>query len=181
MLYRSRWNLWEIPVKATICITFTKSNLPQVFHMEFVLTNALLYKCTFSATCFNDYFCPYGMKSPSSLLFFCSSPTNSTFKHFFCLKKTYSYSILSITYIFCIFYYTQCSLWWKSSYFLQNASLIFILVFLCIFTFLLCHGDTKPNPGPKRLKPNYLSICHWNLNSISAHKFQLIKSTQFYL
>ena len=33
------------------------------------------------------------------------------------------------------------------------------------------YGDIEQNPGPK---PNYcqsFSICHWNLNSISAHNF----------
>ena len=53
-------------------------------------------------------------------------------------------------------------------YFVKGANNV-ILAFLYISTFLLGHGDIERNPGANRLKPNYLSICHWNLNSISAH------------
>ena len=40
-----------------------------------------------------------------------------------------------------------------------------------IFILLLCHGDVEPNPGPKKLKKNSLSVCDWNLNSLSALNF----------
>ena len=67
-------------------------------------------------------------------------------------------------------------------YYLVNGAniIIIILTFLYIFTFLLCHGDIELNPGPKRLKPNYLSICYWNLNSISAHNFSKIAQLKAY-
>ena len=32
-------------------------------------------------------------------------------------------------------------------------------------------GDIEENPGPKANSYDYLSICHWNLNSICAHNF----------
>ena len=32
-------------------------------------------------------------------------------------------------------------------------------------------GDIEPNPGPKPSSCQSFSICHWNLNSISAHNF----------
>ena len=32
-------------------------------------------------------------------------------------------------------------------------------------------GDIEQNPGPKPNSCECLSICHWNLNSISAHNF----------
>ena len=48
-----------------------------------------------------------------------------------------------------------------------------------IFALLLCHGDIEINPGPKKLKKNSLSVCHWNLNSLSAHNFS--KLTQLKL
>ena len=32
-------------------------------------------------------------------------------------------------------------------------------------------GDIEMNPGPKPSSCNKFSICHWNLNSISAHNF----------
>ena len=34
---------------------------------------------------------------------------------------------------------------------------------------VLLSGDVEINPGPKRTLKASLSICHWNLNSISAH------------
>ena len=48
---------------------------------------------------------------------------------------------------------------------------ITVITLLYIFVLLLCHGDIEPNPGPKKLKKNSLSVCHWNLNSLSAHNF----------
>ena len=39
------------------------------------------------------------------------------------------------------------------------------------FILLLCHGNTEPNPGPKKLK-NW----NWNLNNLSVHNFS--KPTQ---
>ena len=36
---------------------------------------------------------------------------------------------------------------------------------------LFLSGDVELNPGPKRNSSNAFSICHWNLNSISAHNY----------
>ena len=36
-------------------------------------------------------------------------------------------------------------------------------------------GDVKENPGPKPSFSQIFSICHWNVNSISAHNY--IKSS----
>ena len=36
---------------------------------------------------------------------------------------------------------------------------------------LLLSGDAELNPGPKRNYSCAFSICHWNLNSISAHNY----------
>ena len=36
---------------------------------------------------------------------------------------------------------------------------------------ILLSADIKLNPGPKRASTSNISICHWNLNSISAHNF----------
>ena len=35
----------------------------------------------------------------------------------------------------------------------------------------LLNGDVELNPGPKRNSRNVFSICHWNLNSMSAHNY----------
>ena len=40
-----------------------------------------------------------------------------------------------------------------------------------MFIILRYHGDTEPNPGPRKLKTINFSNCHWNLNSLSAHNF----------
>ena len=54
---------------------------------------------------------------------------------------------------------------------LPKCPYISLLTLLYIFSFLLCNGDIEPNPGPRKFKQNSLSICHWNLNTLSAHNF----------
>ena len=44
--------------------------------------------------------------------------------------------------------------------------LLSILIMLC--------GDAEINPGPKTISQEGFSICHWNLNSITAHNFAKI-------
>ena len=39
---------------------------------------------------------------------------------------------------------------------------------------ILLSGDIETNPGPKPISGQSLSICYWNLNSISAHKYTKI-------
>ena len=58
---------------------------------------------------------------------------------------------------------------------------ITVITFLYIFVLLLCHGDIEPNPGPKKLKNNSLSVCHWNLNSLSAHNFSKLTQMKAYI
>ena len=36
---------------------------------------------------------------------------------------------------------------------------------------ILLSTDVELNPGPKRASTSNISICHWNLNSISAHNY----------
>ena len=44
---------------------------------------------------------------------------------------------------------------------------------------LIEHGDIELNPGPnKKTKP--LSCCHWNVNSLAAHKFLKKSSIEAY-
>ena len=52
-----------------------------------------------------------------------------------------------------------------------KSTLLFLLTFLCILILLQCHGDIELNPGPRKSKGNTVSVCHWNLNSITAHNF----------
>ena len=36
---------------------------------------------------------------------------------------------------------------------------------------IILSGDIEKNPGPKPSSRDKFSICHWNLNIISAHNF----------
>ena len=40
---------------------------------------------------------------------------------------------------------------------------------------LLISGETESNPGPRRRDScNNFSVCHWNLNNMTAYKFEKI-------
>ena len=45
----------------------------------------------------------------------------------------------------------------------------------------LLNGDIENNPGPKRNLSNHFTVCHWNLNSISAHNFAKVQLLEAYL
>ena len=78
----------------------------------------------------------------------------------------------------------------------KNLGSIFECLFLCLYCFenflftlltllyiislLRCHGDIELNPGPRKSKENTLSVCHWNLNSISAHNFSKLTQLRAY-
>ena len=49
-----------------------------------------------------------------------------------------------------------------------------------MFILLQCHGDIEKNPGPRKLKKS-LSVCHWNLTSLTAQflKTYLAESIYF--
>ena len=53
----------------------------------------------------------------------------------------------------------------------------FFYVFILIYCLRLCSslillsGDIETNPGPTPSSGQCFSICHWNLNSITAHNF----------
>ena len=44
-----------------------------------------------------------------------------------------------------------------------------------------CSDDIEGNPGPKPNFCEYLSICHWNLNSICAHNFIKLSLLRAYI
>ena len=58
---------------------------------------------------------------------------------------------------------------------------IIIITLLFIFALLLCHRDIEINPGPKKLKKKSLFVCHWNLNSLSAHSFSKLTKLKAYI
>ena len=49
-----------------------------------------------------------------------------------------------------------------------------------LFLFLQCHGDIEPNSGPINIKKNSIFVCHWNLNSLSAHNFSKLTQLKAY-
>ena len=45
-------------------------------------------------------------------------------------------------------------------------------ILICLYSLLLMlNCDVEINPGPFSNCKEYFSICHWNLNSISAHDY----------
>ena len=42
-------------------------------------------------------------------------------------------------------------------------------------------GDIEENPGPKPSSNQSFSICHWNLNSISAHNYIKVSLLRAYI
>ena len=54
------------------------------------------------------------------------------------------------------------------------------ITLLFIFALLLCHGDIEIDPDSKKFKKNSLSVCHWNLNSFSAHNFSKLTQLKAY-
>ena len=56
----------------------------------------------------------------------------------------------------------------------RKISMEFFVCFLFLMGFsllILLTGDVEKNPGPKRTPKASLSVCHRNLNSISAHDY----------
>ena len=43
-------------------------------------------------------------------------------------------------------------------------------IWFCL-TIIKLSGDTEENAGPKRNSNQSFFICHWNLNSITAHSY----------
>ena len=56
-----------------------------------------------------------------------------------------------------------------------------LLTLLYMFLLLRSHGDIELNPGPRKSNDNNLSVCHWNLNSITAHKFSKLTQLKAYI
>ena len=50
-----------------------------------------------------------------------------------------------------------------------------------IFVLLRRHVDIELYPGPRKSKGNTVSVCHWNLNSITAHNFSKLTKLIAYI
>ena len=62
-----------------------------------------------------------------------------------------------------------------------KSTLLFLLAFLYISVLLRPYGEIELNPGPRKSKGNTVSVCHWNLNSITAHKFSKLTQLKAYV
>ena len=58
---------------------------------------------------------------------------------------------------------------------------IFLFTLLYLFVLLQCDKDIELNPGPKNLKNKLLSVCHWNLNSLTAHNYSKLTQLKAYV
>ena len=62
-----------------------------------------------------------------------------------------------------------------------ESAYIFLFTLLYLFVLLQCHRDIEPNPGPKTLKNKLLSVCHGNLNSLTAHNYSKLMQLKAYI
>ena len=61
-----------------------------------------------------------------------------------------------------------------------ESAYISLFTLLYLFALLQCHGDIELNPGPKKLRNKSLSVCHWNLNSLTAHNYSKLTQLKAY-
>ena len=87
-----------------------------------------------------------------------SSHSSLTFYFFFCVLLLSKGNVLKINTKFCVLF------------FLFHNIVACVLVCLCSFQ-LVISGAVEINPGPLNNCKGYSSVCHWNLNSISAHDY----------
>ena len=88
--------------------------------------------------------------------------------------------IFLITFLFSKGYVSKISLKLYISIFLLFNILLGVLVWLCSCLIILS-GDTEVNPGPKNSVSECLSVCHWNLNSISDHDYSKLVPLKAYI
>ena len=91
--------------------------------------------------------------------------------------------IFLITFLFSKSYVSKISTKLYISIFLLSNILLGVLAWLC-GCLIIFSSDAELNPGPKNNFSEYLSICHWNRNSISAQDYSklfLLKAFFIYL
>ena len=120
----------------------------------------------------------------ASNFFFCSYDARISFKN---LLPVLSFLLIVL---FCILL-RKCSLIWITFCAKLRlgtsrraiSSLFYVFVLICYFlwcsSLILLSGDIKTNPGliPSSEK---FSVCHWNLNSITAHNYDKLSPLTAY-
>ena len=82
-------------------------------------------------------------------------------------------ALIHILYLFSFSYLTLLNITLKVNSpkkFVCNLTCFYIYLFWLVY-FLNRSRDIEKDPGPKTKSCQSFSICHWNLNSISAHNF----------
>ena len=67
--------------------------------------------------------------------------------------------------------YFRVYYYFHTNWFLFLTASVYVHNFYLYFILLMRSGDINPNPGPRSSTWECLSICHWNLNSLSSHSF----------
>ena len=85
---------------------------------------------------------------------------------FNCLSSARSYRVYNLIKNFVSCFQVLLFFWHNF-----ERAFIILLTLIYIHIFLECYGEIELNPGPRKLKVNSFSICHWNLISLAAHNF----------
>ena len=99
-----------------------------------------------------------------------------------CSKLSNNSPNYDLNFIWLLFYIFHIALLFSKSYVLKISTKLYnsifllfnillgVLLWLCSCLIILS-GDVEVNPGPKNSVKEYLSICHWNLNSTLVHDY----------
>ena len=64
--------------------------------------------------------------------------------------------------------------------YLKHVIVVNVFIVFYLLLVLLQHGDIETNPGPSKEYNQYLSCCHWNLNSLPSHNYAKVSLLQAY-
>ena len=109
-----------------------------------------------------------------------------------CSKLSNSLTNYDVNYISLLFYIFLIAYLFSKGYVSKITTKLYVLIFLLFYILLgvlvwLCSclitfsGDAEVNPGPKNSVSECLSICHWNLNSISDHDYSKLVPLKAYI
>ena len=106
---------------------------------------------------------------------------DNSFAHCFFFRNTSFLLILFLT-VFLVIKHNTCNETENS----RALSFFVIVMKIWIATWLysvlrLLGGDAELNPGPKQSSINAFSICHWNLNNLSAYNYAKILLLKAYI
>ena len=119
-------------------------------------------------------------------LFHSKSYTNFTFNFFgvfFIAVIHFNILMMYVVYLFPKFFHANCK---HIFVYLRLALYIFMTVlylrYIWLYRILVkLRGDVEENPGPKPKPCQSFSICHWNVNSVSAHNFSKVSLLRAYI